>query len=73
MVVLGYTAAGHNLNESMYYDDNEFGTVRILAADPSLFLFILIFRISNVPGMDDFIGIVLDRGGNVGFNRGTFI
>ncbi len=31
----GYTAAGHNLNESMYYDDNEFGTVRILAADPS--------------------------------------
>ena len=27
----GYTAAGHNLNESMYYDDNEFGTVRILS------------------------------------------
>jgi hypothetical protein len=66
----GYTAAGHNLNESMYYDDNEFGTVRILAADPS-FPFYSIFRISNVPGMDDFIGIVLDRGGNVGFNRGT--
>ena len=59
-----------NLNESMYYDDNEFGTVRILAADPS-FPFYSIFRISNVPGMDDFIGIVLDRGGNVGFNRGT--
>lgn len=66
----GYTAAGHNLNESMYYNDNEFGTVRILAADPS-FPFYSIFRISNVPGMDDFIGIVLDRGGNVGFNRGT--
>lgn len=66
----GYTAAGHNLNESMYYDDNEFGTVRILAADPS-FPFYSIFRISNVPGMEDFIGIVLDRGGNVGFNRGT--
>lgn len=66
----GYTAAGHNLNQSMYYDDNEFGTVRILAADPS-FPFYSIFRISNVPGMDDFIGIVLDRGGNVGFNRGT--
>lgn len=66
----GYTAAGHNLNESMYYDDNEFGTVRILAADPS-FPFYSIFRISNVLGMDDFIGIVLDRGGNVGFNRGT--
>lgn len=66
----GYTAAGHNLNVSMYYDDNEYGTVRILAADPS-FPFYSIFRISNVPGMDDFIGIVLDRGGNVGFDRGT--
>lgn len=66
----GYTAAGHNLNASMYYDDNEYGTVRILAADPS-FPFYSIFRISNVPGMEDFIGIVLDRGGNVGFDRGT--
>lgn len=66
----GYTAAGHNLNVSMYYDDNEYGTVRILAADSS-FPFYSIFRVSNVPGMEDFIGIVLDRGGNVGFDRGT--
>lgn len=45
----GYTAAGHNLNESMYYDDNEFGTVRILAADPSfhsiLFLELVMFLV----------------------------
>lgn len=66
----GYTSSGHNLNESMYYNDSEYGTVRILAADKQ-FPFYSIFRVSNVPGMEPFIGIVLDRGGNVGFGRGT--
>lgn len=66
----GYTSSGHNLYESMYYYDSEYGNVRILAADSS-FPFYSIFRVSNVPGMDPFIGIVLDRGGNVGFGRGT--
>lgn len=66
----GYTSSGHNLNESMYYNDSEYGNVRILAADSS-FPFYSIFRVSNVPGMEPFIGIVLDRGGNVGFGRGT--
>ena len=66
----GHTSTGFNLNESIYYEDSEFGTVRILAADPS-FPFYSIIRVSNVPTMDDFIGIVLDRGGNVGFGRGT--
>lgn len=66
----GYTSSGHNLNESMYYNDLEYGTVRILAADKQ-FPFYSIFRVSNVPGMEPFIGIVLDRGGNVGFGRGT--
>ena len=66
----GYTSSGHNLNESMYYYDSEYGNVRILAADSS-FPFYSIFRVSNVPGMEPFIGIVLDRGGNVGFGRGT--
>ncbi len=64
----GYTSSGHNLNESMYYYDSEYGNVRILAADSS-FPFYSIFRVSGVPGMDSFIGIVLDRGGNVGFGR----
>lgn len=66
----GRTSTGHNLYDSIYYEDSEFGTVRILAADPS-FPFYSIVRVSNVPTMDDFIGIVLDRGGNVGFGRGT--
>ena len=66
----GRTSTGHNLYDSIYYEDSEFGTVRILAADSS-FPFYSIIRVSNVPTMDDFIGIVLDRGGNVGFGRGT--
>ena len=52
------------------YGANCYGCSGYTAAGPS-FPFYSIFRISNVPGMDDFIGIVLDRGGNVGFNRGT--
>ena len=66
----GHTSTGFDLTKTYYYEDSEFGTVRILAADPS-FPFYSIFRVSNVPTMDDFIGIVLDRGGNVGFGRGT--
>jgi len=66
----GLTSTGFDLTQSIYYEDSEFGTVRILAADPS-FPFYSIFRVSNVSTMDDFIGIVLDRGGNVGFGRGT--
>ena len=65
----GRTYSGHDLSASIYYDDPEYGTVRILAADPQFPMY-SIFRV-NVPGMDPFIGIVLDRGGNVGFGRGT--
>ena len=49
----GITASGHNLHESIYYNDLEFGTVRILAADKSI-PFYSIFRVSNIPGMDPF-------------------
>lgn len=66
----GKTSTGFNLNESIYYEDSEYGKVRILAADAS-FPFYSIFKVSNVPSMEDFIGIVLDRGGNVGFGKGT--
>lgn len=65
----GFTYSGHDLRASMYYDDYEYGTIRILAADPQFPMY-SIFRV-NVPGKDPFIGIVLDRGGNVGFGRGT--
>lgn len=66
----GKTRSGWDLRNSIYYEDSEYGTVRIIAADSS-FGKNAIFRISNVPGMDPFIAIVLDTGGNVGFNKGT--
>ena len=66
----GVTSAGFDLRESMYYEDSEYGTVRVLAGDPS-FPFYSIFRITGASGMDPFIGIVLDRGGAVGFGRFT--
>ena len=66
----GRTRSGYNLNISVYYDDPEFGNIRILAGDSS-FGKNAIFRVSNVPGMEPFIAIVLDTGGNVGFNKMT--
>lgn len=66
----GKTSSGFDLRNTMYYEDSEYGNVRILAADPSFPLY-SIFRVSNVPGMDTFIAIVLDRGGNVGYGKGT--
>ncbi len=66
----GITKSGYNLNESIYYNDSEFGSIRILAADGS-FGVNAIFRVSGVPGMDPFIAIVLDTGGNVGYGKGT--
>ena len=66
----GITSTGHNLYEDIYYDDNEYGSVRILAAD-GIFPFYSIFRVSGISGMDPFIAIVLDRGSTVGIDRGT--
>lgn len=66
----GKTSTGYDLTQNIYYEDAEFGIVRIVAAD-KYFPFYSIIRISGVPGMDSFLAIVLDRGGNVGFNKGT--
>ncbi len=65
----GFTSSGHNANESSTYDDYQYGNVRILAADDSIPLYSII-RVT-IPGQDSFVGIVLDRGGNVGFGKGT--
>ena len=65
----GHTSSGFDLTKSIYFEDGEYGSVRILAADRSI-PFYSIVRVSNVPTMD-FIGIVLDRGGNVGYGKGT--
>lgn len=66
----GKTSTGYDLTENIYYEDSEFGTIRIVAAD-KYFPFYSIIRISNVPNMDPFIAIVLDRGGDVGWYRNS--
>ena len=66
----GRTSTGYDLRENIYYDDTEYGTIRIVAAD-KYFPFYSIIRISNVQGMEPFIAIVLDRGGNVGWYRNS--
>lgn len=50
---------------TIYYNDNYYGNVRILAGDKS-YPFGTIVRVSY--DMESFLGIVLDRGGSIGFN-----
>ena len=66
----GVTASGYDVRNTTTYMDSEYGEVRILAADRSIELYSIV-RVSNVPNMEPFIAIVLDRGGNVGFGKGT--
>lgn len=67
---IGYTASGLNvLNGNIYYNDNEYGNLRIVAADKSL-PFGTVVKISAIDGIDDeILAIVLDRGSAIGFNR----
>lgn len=63
----GYLAYGIYVgNGDIYYNDSYYGNVRILAGDNS-YPFGTIVRISY----DDytFLGIVLDRGGSIGFGK----
>lgn len=66
----GKTSSGYDVRNTTTYVDSEYGEIRILAADSSIALYSIV-RVSNVPNMDPFIAIVLDRGGNVGFGKGT--
>lgn len=52
-------------SDTIYYNDNYYGNVRILAGDKS-YPFGTIVRVSY--DMESFLGIVLDRGGSIGFN-----
>lgn len=62
----GRTASGYDVRSNLYYNDSEYGTVRIVAGDKSL-PFGTIIRINTNSG--DILAIVLDRGGAIGFNR----
>lgn len=64
----GLTASGYNVSETIYYEDETFGTLRIVAADRSIPLYSVV-RLSNIKGMDPVLAIVLDRGGGIGFDK----
>lgn len=51
------------LNNNIYYNDEKFGKIRILAADPSIPCGSII-KVSNYDN-NEFIGIVLDRGRDI--------
>lgn len=62
----GYLAYGLYVgSDTIYYNDNYYGNVRILAGDKS-YPFGTIVRVSY--DMESFLGIILDRGGSIGFN-----
>lgn len=65
----GYLASGEYVGDGkIYYDDSTYGNVRIVAADPK-YKFGTIVRIKNSNLNGDFLAIVLDRGGVIGFDK----
>lgn len=65
----GITASGYDVRDTIYYEDDLYGQINIIAADRSL-PFGTIVRFKNLPYFDaDLIAIVLDRGGAIGFNK----
>lgn len=67
----GITASGRNvLNGNIYYEDQTFGNIRIVAGDRSIpFGSIIKITGTNVSN-EPVIAIVLDRGGMIGFQEG---
>lgn len=64
----GLLASGMDVrNGNIYYSDSVYGKVRILAGDRS-YPYGTIVRVKN-SRLSEFIGIVLDRGGAVGFGK----
>jgi len=63
---IGITASGYDVRNTIYYEDSEYGRVRIIAADKSI-PFGTIVKISNIG--EDITAVVLDRGGLIGFNN----
>ena len=69
---IGITASGYNVKNTIYYNDKEYGKIRIVAADKSL-PFGTIVKISNLSNYKSpIIAIVLDRGSAIGFNKKAY-
>ena len=65
---IGITASGYDVRNTIYYYDEEYGQVRVLAADRSI-PFGTIIKINDLP--NDIISIVLDRGSAIGYGKGS--
>ena len=64
----GFLSSGRDVrNGNIYYQDSTYGQVRILAGDRS-YPEGTIVRVKNSK-LSEFIGIVLDRGGSIGFGK----
>lgn len=64
----GFLASGLDVRSgNIYYSDSTYGSVRILAGDKS-YPYGTIVRVKN-SRLSEFVGIVLDRGGAVGFGK----
>ena len=61
------TASEYNISETIYYEDSTYGSLRILASDKCI-PFGTVIEVSNSK-IGSFKAIVLDRGGNIGFDR----
>lgn len=70
---IGITTSGYNvLDGKIYYHDETYGNIRILAADKSL-PFGTIVRISGLDVFEeDILAIVLDRGSAIGFGKKSY-
>lgn len=70
---IGITASGYDvLNGKIFYNDLEYGNIRIVAADKSL-PFGTIVKISGLKDYKEgLIAIVLDRGSAIGFSKNSY-
>lgn len=64
----GLTASGYSVKDTITYQDEEFGELRIVAADKSI-PFYSVIKISGITNSEPIYAIVLDTGGNVGFSK----
>lgn len=64
---IGITASGYDVRNKIYYNDKEYGNIRIIAADRK-YSFGTIIKLSDLT-IGDLIVIVLDRGSAIGNNK----
>ncbi len=65
----GKTASGYNVRNNIYYEDEEYGVIRIVAADKR-YPFGSIVKINNCTSIGkDIYAIVLDRGSAIGRDK----